>query len=288
MNGAYLRRLARKYRAMRNAGPRFTDSRRGHSNILDDYVTSAPSAQNSLDIFKGQWSSRFPQLSGHLVAGSVPLFEDPRMAWAGEQIGGFRDRSVLELGPLEAGHTYMLEEGGASSIIAVEANARAYLKCLIVKELLQLERAQFLLGDFLEYLRSTEESFDICVANGVLYHMREPAELIYLISRVSSRTIIWTQYYDEAAIEAKPEISRRFSEVKSHEFRGFGYETHKYAYLEALNGGGFCGGTAPFSRWMLKQDILSCLKHFGFTKIEIEFDSLETANGPSCCLACSR
>lgn len=89
------------------------------------------------------------------------------------------DLTVLELGPLEAGHTYMLEKMGARSIVAVEANSRAYLKCLIVKELFELKRAKFLLGDFVAYLKNNTRHFDLCLASGVLYHMQNPAELLF-------------------------------------------------------------------------------------------------------------
>lgn len=43
-----------------------------------------------------------------LAAGVVPLFEDGRVAWAIEQFNGVQGKHILEFGPLEAGHTYML------------------------------------------------------------------------------------------------------------------------------------------------------------------------------------
>ncbi len=39
----------------------------------------------------------------------------------------------------------MLENMGASSVIAIEANSRAYLKCLITKEILNLRCSRFLI-----------------------------------------------------------------------------------------------------------------------------------------------
>src|SRR6187549_1828057 len=103
----------------------------------DHYVTSPPSGQNAIDIFKGEWSSQFPPEAGEIQAGQWKLFEDTRLAWGLGRLGGIDGGNVLELGPLEAGHTYMLERAGAASVVAVEANTRAYLKCLIVKEILQ-------------------------------------------------------------------------------------------------------------------------------------------------------
>ena len=53
---------------------------------------------------------------------------------------------MLELGPLEGAHTYMLDRAGASEVVAIEGNTRAFLKCLITKELLSMPSARFLVG----------------------------------------------------------------------------------------------------------------------------------------------
>ncbi|MEG4232669.1 hypothetical protein QUA40_11235 [Microcoleus sp. Pol11C3] len=103
-----------------------------------------------------------------LVAGTIPLFEDNRITWAIEQLKGVQSKHIIELVPLEAGHTYMLEKLGASSISAIEANSRAYLKCLIVKEVMKLQKAHLLYGDCVEYLRSSHNKFDVCLASGIL------------------------------------------------------------------------------------------------------------------------
>ena len=115
---------------------------------LDRYVASAPSPQNALDIFEGAWTSRLPSPFENARVGATPLFEDERLAWAIDDLGGFDGARIVELGPLEGGHTYMLQRAGAASVVAIEGNRRAYLKCLVVKELLALQRARFLCGDF--------------------------------------------------------------------------------------------------------------------------------------------
>src|SRR5579864_1325160 len=106
------------------------------SSVLDSYIGSAPSHQNALDIFRGQWSSRLPRPYENLTAGAITLFEDGRVPWAIEKLGGVRDKSILELGPLEGGHSYMLEKAGAKSVLALEANTNAFLRCLVTKEIL--------------------------------------------------------------------------------------------------------------------------------------------------------
>src|ERR1035437_8430204 len=99
-------------------------------SILDSYVRTAHSVQNALDIFVSEWASRLPPPWSKCAAGGIPLFEDGRIVWALQQLGGCEGQRALELGPLEGGHSYMLESHGAASVLAVEANTRAFLKCL--------------------------------------------------------------------------------------------------------------------------------------------------------------
>jgi len=257
-------------------------------DILDQYLHNAPSSQNCLDIFKGEWASKMPMDLSHLSAGVSTLFEDSRIHWIAEQFGGFENRKILELGPLEAGHTYMMERMGAASITAIEANTRAYLKCLVIKEILDLKCAHFLLGDFVEYLKQQPERFDICVASGVLYHMRNPVELLFLISQASERIFLWTHYYDAAILEEKPHIADRFTEQVVVEYQGFRHSLYRQEYREALGFSGFCGGSLPFSSWMERNDIISYLKLLGFADININFDHPDHPNGPCFAIAASR
>src|SRR3954467_8350863 len=149
----------------------------------------APSDQNALDLFAGEWSSQPPSIRPELKAGNTPLFDDPRITWANDRFiemgieGGFAGRDVLELGPLEGGHTYLIDRLGAKSVTAVEANARAYLKCLVAKETFGMPHAHFRLGDCLLHLRDGGQDYDIGVACGILYHLTNPVELLELLAR---------------------------------------------------------------------------------------------------------
>ncbi|MGB8688946.1 MAG: class I SAM-dependent methyltransferase [Microcoleus sp.] len=259
--------------------------------IPDYYVKSAPSVQNTLDIFQGEWASKLPGDLSLLNAGQSGLFEDGRITWAIEQLGGVTGQTILELGPLEAGHTYMLEKLGAASITAVEASTRAYLKCLIVKEVVGLRNAHFLCGDCVEYLRSNPGKFDTCFASGILYHMTNPAELIGLIAKVSDRVFIWTHYYDENIMRSTPYLSPRFAEKTAAEYQGFKHMLYRQEYGEykgEVKAAGFCGGSSRFSNWMSREDIMSCLTYFGLTDIRINFDQPHTPHGPCFALVAMR
>ena len=256
-------------------------------NILDYHVKSLPSDQNALNVFKGEWSSKFP--GSNLTAGNLPLFEDTRITWAEQQFNGFKDQHILELGPLEGGHSYMLEKMGASTITAVESNTHAYIRCLITKEILQLHRVRFLLGDFMPFLKNASQRYDACIASGVLYHMQNPAELIQLISEVSDKIFLWTHYFDAELIKANPKIEKnKFSVQEESIHQGFKHTLYRYNYKAALEWTGFCGGSADFSFWMSRQDILACLYHFGFKTQAIHGEKTHHVNGPCFCVAASK
>ncbi len=266
--------------------------KRGDSTkILDNYVLNEPNKQNVLDIFKGEWSSQLPENFGlSTEPGTAGLFEDSRIVWAEEVFGGFRNSKILELGPLEGGHSYMLQNLGAEKIISIEANTRAFLKCLCVKEIFKLNRVEFMLGDFMSFLRKEasnneytqlDKTYDIVFASGVLYHMEKPIELLDLISRVSDKIFIWTQYYDERIILGKEDLAVKFSPANSFEHQGASYQYATQSYNEALGWAGFCGGPKQVSKWLTRDSIIKALNQFGFTEIQIGFDDPEHPNGPS-------
>jgi hypothetical protein len=236
----------------------------------------APSAQNALDLFAGEWSSQPPPDRAELKAGATPLFDDPRIAWAHHRLmemglaNGVRDREVLELGPLEGGHTYLLDRLGAASVTAVEANARAYLKCLIAKETFGMPRARFLLGDCLEFLRTTDRHFDVGFACGILYHLTNPVELLDLLARRCDSLFLWTVFYDPDFVAQNPVPGAKFSEAIQMETGGFPHTVHRFNYGPSLDWKGFCGGGDIYSYWMEKDQILGALRHFGFTDFRTE------------------
>jgi hypothetical protein len=264
------------------ATPR-ADALLSNETLLEQYVTGAPCPQNALDLFRDEWASKLPEPFTHLTKGSAELFDDGRIKWLAQELGGtLRDSTVLELGPLEGGHSHMLERFGAKDVIAIEANKRAYLKCLIVKELLQMQRVRFLCGDFVDYLRADGPSFSICVASGVLYHMRNPAELIALLARRCTRhLLLWSHYYDHDTITGNPNLACKFPQQATAEHEGFAHTLYRYEYQAALNWRGFCGGSAAASNWMNRADLLRCLEYFGFTNFRFNYDDPHHPNGPA-------
>lgn len=260
----------------------------GRSKNSDYYVMKTPNPQNAVDIFKGEWASQFPAEAGSIDAGAIPLFEDERIHWFVESIGGVRGQSVLELGPLEGGHSYMLERAGAASIVAIEANSRAYLKCLVTKEIVQLNQTRFLCGDFMEYLQDDScPHYDICLASGVLYHLLNPVELIRLLAqRQTKHVLLWTHYYDGEYVRKKG-LRRRFPSSHSSDCGGFAHTLHRQEYGIGTRLLGFCGGGAAYSHWITRDNLIGCLQHFGYKNVRINFDHHDHPNGPAIAIAAS-
>jgi len=269
-------------------GPGAVPSAERAAGILDAYVTQSPSPQNALDIFRGEWTSKLPPPFDRLSAGHAALFEDPRAAWAIDRLSGVAGKRVLELGPLEGGHSYMLDRAGAADVLAIEGNTRAYLKCLVVKELLGMPAARFVCGDFIAFLRGAGERFDVVFASGVLYHMVDPVELIARLAAVSDAVFLWTHYYDQALLEANPATAHRVVAGTPAEHGGFHHHLHRHEYATALDSQGFCGGSRPYSHWLTREDILTALAHFGLGDIETSHEQPDHQHGPAFCVLARR
>lgn len=255
-------------------------------NALENYTSNGPSLQNAVDIFRGEWSSAVP---GALDSGSTPLFEDSRVTyWINRTNAHFASSDtnhsfkILELGPLEGGHSYMLANAGWH-VTSVESNARAFLKTLIVYNHFGLN-ARALYGDFIPYLNDElTPIYDLTVACGVLYHMKNPIAAIDSLAAKSMTLGIWTHFVTDSFIEASP---GRWHEVEL-EASGYSYNGFKQFYGLGLESNSFCGGGQDYAVWLRQEQIIDRLRHHGFS-VEIESVQLDNVNGPCFTLYAAR
>lgn len=247
------------------------------NNSLRFFAPGGSTGQAAVDIFKGTWTSKVPGFE----SGNVNLFGDDRAQWALDQLGGVAGQRILELGPLEAGHTYMLDRAGAAHVTAVEAHQSSLLKCLVIKELFGL-RASFEFGCFAKRLREVDERFDTVWASGVLYHSANPVELLSLIAKRTDRLYLWTHYFDAALVAQQPHLEGKFGPPEQAEFEGFAYVRHEQRYQADVERVDYCGGPERISYWLPREVVLGALRHFGFTEITIpaEHEWREFAHGP--------
>jgi hypothetical protein len=226
--------------------------------------TKLPSHQNAVDAVPG-WSCHFPTELG-LQAGALPAFADNRIAWAIAQYGDLRGRLVMELGPLEAAHTYMLAEAGAH-VDAVESNRLAYFKCLVTREVMGFPNARFYLGDCVQWLEQTDKRYDLIVASGVLYHMREPTRLLKAMAERTDAIYLWTVMVDDETAIFLPS-----------NFEGLDVRLYPRGY--GGRGASFCGGSMDYPNWLHRDDILAVLKALGFEKQTIAHEGPASAINP--------
>jgi hypothetical protein len=112
--------------------------------------------------------------------------------------------------------------------------------------------------------------------------MRNPVELIAQLAKCSSSVFVWTHYYDPAICPNHPKLKYNFKNAVESEFQGFKHTLYKHNY-GYTGGKKFIGGSAAYSHWLTREDILNAFKHFGFGNIQIssEHDTPHHVHGPS-------
>ncbi|NRF07619.1 class I SAM-dependent methyltransferase (plasmid) [Rhizobium pusense] len=239
-----------------------------NTDVFAQFETRYPHHQNAIDAVPG-WSSSFP--SSGLQAGNIPLFQDGRILSALNAFGALDGAEVLEVGPLEAMHTYILNGRRPANIDAIEANQSCFFRCLVTKEILKLDRASFYLGDIQQWLQQTDKNYDFALASGVLYHMPDPGEFLHLLSRRAKAIFLWTHFFDNDAMPPSDVRRRPFSgRVELRSVAGVDLHYHERSYQNADQDASFCGGMKDRHFWLEKNEILALLEHLGYSTIEIQ------------------
>lgn len=117
--------------------------------------------------------------------------------------------------------------------------------------------------------------------------MRNRVELLALIARTAERLVLWTHVYDRDVVAGKPLVAARLAAGTAAEVDGFRYALYRHEYSTDLFSRAFIGGTAPFSHWIGKDDLLAALQHFGMavTSLDVQMDH---PHGPSLTLTAVR
>lgn len=248
--------------------------------IFDQYEQGRPAHQNAIDALQG-WNCAFPPEFG-LNAGNLPLYADDRIDWALHTFGSIEGRTILEVGPLEGMHTHMLNCHRPARIDAIEANRLCFLRCLVTKQILNIDTASFMLGDIQAWLTEGEEIYDLTLASGVLYHMADPGEFLRLLAKRSHTVFIWTHFVLE---DAMPEGDVRWlpfsGKVETKLIDGIAVRYYERSYHHANANASFCGGMKDRHFWMHRDDILRLLRTFGFNDVIIRDENLSHPGGPS-------
>jgi len=243
-------------------------------DIDDRYVTVAPSIQNEVDLFKGDWFCKLP-VEG-VESGEITHFLTDHRIPACNELVPVAGKNILELGPYEGFHTYQLENHGAASVTSIESNKINFVKCLIVKNIFKLN-AEYRLGDFMEYLNDCKEKYDIVLASGVLYNMADPIKMIRDLYKIADTLFISTFYYSKE----RTDLQHMFENTEPILLYSK-YKVHKRIY-EGRDAKSFCGSEKAYSMWPERETVLDALKDTGYTKVEIveEVSKIEGKAGHS-------
>lgn len=247
--------------------------------VFSQYEMSMPAHQNAINALPG-WNSSFPG-GNELSAGNHPLHADGRIIEAMRAYGSLENKLVLEIGPLEGMHTYMLNQERPERIDAIEANRLCFLRCLVTKEILQLDRARFYLGNIQPWLETHETVYDFALASGVLYHLPDPANFLLQLSRRAEAIFIWTHFFHDEAMPRGDVRRNPFSgRVETRTVEGLPVRYYERSYQHAQANASFCGGMKDRHYWMHRDDILSLLQRVGYRSIEIQAEELAHSGGP--------
>lgn len=170
-----------------------------------------------------------------------------------------RGKTVLELGPLEGGNTVLLTKLGVARVVAVEARVENYVKCCVIKNLLGLDNARFLLGDAREISPETHGRFDLALVAGVLYHLDDPHVLLQHLSGMTDTLLISTHYADDSS--PTPEARVLTLTTPHGEYRG---RVFQEGGLSEIN-----SGVQSWSFWPFEETLLRMLADAGYRDVRV-------------------
>lgn len=242
----------------------------------DKFVTARASEANAFQLQAGAWKYDYDKLSMAQIA--ADLRRDNRPRWCAETFPGFASYNVLELGPGDGYITAGLEAQGVAGVTAIEGNASAFMRCLILKNAFDL-KAKFLCGDFVQYVEAEPAGFDLVFAAGVLYHLTDPIAFLEHCSNFAPHLFLWTFLYGAEFVAAHPYERAWFkpeeNEVKT--FRGQRFTYHRRYYQDAIvEDAKYAGGLTPYAHWLTREDLFTVLDLLGYKILRTIPDSFQS------------
>jgi hypothetical protein len=217
----------------------------------------------------GPWITKF-YIDGVACGGDFDASNDPRID---QFFQYFPDaKTILELGSLEGGHTFRLAE--RAKVLGLEGRQKNIDKALYMQKLLGIRNIDFRLTNLEEDDLSSYGQFDAVMCCGILYHMPRPWLLLKQISHITNKVFIWTHYAEEANSEFEG-------------YPGCWYPEKRYRGSRIFNKSNPLSGLSAKSYWLTMDALVSILKSFGFSIIDV-IELTESEAGKSVTLAAQR
>lgn len=207
------------------------------------------------DIYKN-WHCKFPLEQLHIDKDIMKiLISEPRIDQLIKRVN-VKGMRILELGCLEGMHSYILQMLGAKEIVAIEGKRENFLKSLVVKNAFKLDNCKFLFADVNKILDLFSTHFDLCLALGIFYHLKDPVKVIYRIGELADRLFVWSHYCKEDYPEGT--VADIVHGDRAYHGKYIGEDNRDI--LSALE---------DMSFWMFEEDLLNAVRDVGFNNIEI-------------------
>ncbi len=205
----------------------------------------------------GPWTTQW-NVGGKTLGGSFDAPHDVRLTQffaAFSPVG-----RVLELGPLEGGHTFALASK-AKHVDALEGREENLNRCRFMQKTLGVGNVEFHRADLESVELSFYGRFDAVFCVGVLYHLPNPWRLLRQCAAVSDRLFLWTHY----ATPDAPDMTGRL-------YREHGMDDR-------------LSGLSDWSFWPTKTCLMGLLKDAGWNRITLIKDDLDFPAGSTVTMA---
>ncbi len=193
---------------------------------------------------RGPWTTRF-HMRGKVWGGFFDPAADQRVPQflAGMPLGG----RLLELAPLEGGHTFLLAPH-FREVLALEGRLENIARAQFIRDLLGHQHVAFVHQN-LEGPNSLAwlGEFDACLCSGILYHLPRPWELLRQLRAVTPVVFIWTHYADDRELSDR-QVATPVGPCPFKCYSEFGYED-------------MLSGLSRFSTWLRLPDLLRVIEY---------------------------
>jgi tRNA (mo5U34)-methyltransferase len=196
---------------------------------------------------------------------------DHKVAFLAQRVP-LQDKTVLELGSYEGDLTVQLARVSrfVTGLEVRPSNVLCSLARLFVHD---ITNARIVLKD-VQDLDEGFGTFDVLFHAGILYHLINPIEHLFKMSKITDIILLNTHYYSDELGFERDDIVHDGVTYKTGIYKEYGLE-------ERLS------GVTPTSRWLYKDDMINLLRNLGYDQIEIARD-MSTKSGPKITLLAQR
>ena len=139
--------------------------------------------------------------------------------------GAFNNRRVLDIGCLEGYFSIECALQGAN-VVGVDGKLLNVRKCEFVRSVLGVDRARFVRADAMTLTRESVGAFDVVLALGLLYHLRDPYSFLANVAGLCDGFVVIDTHiaFEDQPRTIKGNWAPELSDMRTFAFGGHQYE----------------------------------------------------------------